>query len=102
MQRISLAGFSYPAGATRSPGRTCPARKYDLAGDLRVLESETARVYSLIRPPRTGRTGGQRGACARWVPKTSSRSCDQAIFVDQATDATLSCYAVLLKIDRFG
>ena len=66
MQRISLAGFSYPAGATRPPDRTCPARKYDLAGDLRVLESETARVYSLIRPPRTGRTGGQRGACARW------------------------------------
>ena len=37
-----------------------------------------------------------------WVPKTSSRSCDQAIFVDQASDASLSCYAVLLKIDRFG
>jgi hypothetical protein len=24
-----------------------------------------------------------------WVPKTSSRACDQAIFVDQATDASL-------------
>ena len=37
-----------------------------------------------------------------WVPKTSSTSCDQAIFVDQATDASLSSDAVLLEIDRFG
>src|ERR1035438_5078457 len=36
------------------------------------------------------------------VPKTSSTSCDQAIFVDQATDASVSSDAVLLKIDRFG
>jgi hypothetical protein len=37
-----------------------------------------------------------------WVPKTSSTSCDQAIFVDQATDASVSSDAVLLKVDRFG
>ena len=37
-----------------------------------------------------------------WVPKTSSTSRDQAIFVDQATDASLSSDAVLLEIDRFG
>ena len=36
------------------------------------------------------------------VPKTSSTSCDQAIFVDQATDASMSADAILLKIDRFG
>jgi hypothetical protein len=36
------------------------------------------------------------------VPKTSSTSCDQAIFADQATDASVSSDAVLLKIDRFG
>ena len=36
------------------------------------------------------------------VPKTSSTSCDQAIFVDQATDASLPPEAVLLKVDRFG
>jgi hypothetical protein len=29
-------------------------------------------------------------------------SCDQAIFVDQATDASVSSDAVLLKVDRFG
>jgi hypothetical protein len=37
-----------------------------------------------------------------WVPETSSTSCDQVIFVDQASDASLSCYAVLLKVDWFG
>ena len=36
------------------------------------------------------------------VPKTSSTSCDQVIFVDQATDALLSSDAVLTEIDRFG
>ena len=36
------------------------------------------------------------------VPKTSSTSCDQAIFVDQATDASLSPDAVLAEIDRLG
>jgi hypothetical protein len=37
-----------------------------------------------------------------WVPKTSSTSRDQAIFVDRATDASMSSDAVLLEIDRFG
>src|SRR2546430_12215061 len=37
-----------------------------------------------------------------WVPRTSSMSRDQAILVDQATGASLSSDAVLLKIDRFG
>jgi hypothetical protein len=36
------------------------------------------------------------------VPKTSSTSCDQVIFVDQATDARLSSDAVLTEIDRLG
>src|ERR1022692_2248635 len=36
------------------------------------------------------------------VPITSSTSCDQAIFVDQATDASLFSDAVLVQIDRFG
>ena len=37
-----------------------------------------------------------------WVPITPSTSCDQAIFVDQATDGSLSSDAVLVEIDRFG
>jgi hypothetical protein len=36
------------------------------------------------------------------VPKTSSTSCDQAIFVNQATDASLSSDAVLVEIDWSG
>jgi hypothetical protein len=36
------------------------------------------------------------------VPKISSTSCDQAIFVYQTTDASLFPDAVLVKIDRFG
>jgi len=37
-----------------------------------------------------------------WVPTTTSASCDQAILVDHATNASLSSYAVSFKIDRFG
>jgi len=37
-----------------------------------------------------------------WVPRSSSTSRDQAVFVDQATDASLSSDAVLPEIDRFG
>jgi hypothetical protein len=36
------------------------------------------------------------------VPKTSSTSCDQAIFVDHATDAGFFPYAVPVEIDRIG
>ncbi len=34
--------------------------------------------------------------------ETSSTSCDQAVFVDQATGTRLFPDAVLLEIDRFG
>jgi putative transposase len=36
------------------------------------------------------------------VPRTLSASCDQAVFVDHATDASVSPDVVSLKIDRFG
>ena len=36
------------------------------------------------------------------VPKTSSTSCDQAIFVNQANGTSLFWDAVLVEIDRFG
>jgi hypothetical protein len=54
----------------------------------------------------TGRRAGRDipalGGMTLWVPRTSSASRDQAILVDQTTDADLSSDAVLLKIDRFG
>ena len=34
------------------------------------------------------------------MPKTSSTSCDQAIFVDQTTDACAFSYAALVEVDR--
>jgi hypothetical protein len=34
------------------------------------------------------------------VPKTSSTSCDQAIFVDHATHTSEFSYAVLVEVDR--
>jgi hypothetical protein len=37
-----------------------------------------------------------------WVRGTSSTSRDQAVFVDQATDASRSSCAVLVGIDLFG
>jgi hypothetical protein len=46
-----------------------------------------------------GLAGAGLGPC---VPKASSMSSDQAIFVDQATGARLLLDAVLIKIDRFG
>jgi hypothetical protein len=36
------------------------------------------------------------------VPKISSKSCDQAIFVDQTTDASMPSDPVLTEIGRFG
>jgi hypothetical protein len=35
------------------------------------------------------------------VPRISSTSCDQAVFVDQATDASLFPDAVLVEVGRF-
>jgi transposase-like protein len=37
-----------------------------------------------------------------WVPITSSTSCDQPIFVDHATDVSLSSDAVQVEVDRLG
>jgi hypothetical protein len=37
-----------------------------------------------------------------FVPITSSTSCDQPIFVDQAIDVSLSSDAVLVEVDRLG
>jgi hypothetical protein len=36
------------------------------------------------------------------VPKASSTLCNQAVFVDQATNSSLFLDAVVVEIDRFG
>jgi hypothetical protein len=42
--------------------------------------------------------------CARtlFVPKTSSASCDQAIFVDQASDVSVFPDVVQVEVGAFG
>ena len=35
-----------------------------------------------------------------YVPKTSSTSCDQAIFIDQASDGDVFSDAVVVKVDQ--
>jgi hypothetical protein len=37
-----------------------------------------------------------------WVPRTSPTSCDQPVFVDHASDASVPSDTALLKFDRFG
>jgi hypothetical protein len=46
--------------------------------------------------------GEKRSARILWMPKSSSASCDQAIFVDQPAGTGLSAGAVLVEVDRFG
>ncbi len=66
----------------------------------------TARVLRavMVAPAERGVSLGPavRRRAALWVPRTLSTSRDQAILVDQTTDASRPSDAVLLKIDRFG
>ena len=83
-------------------------RRGELPGPVTDQEPEVCgaitqihqQVADLLHGPGTVRVRGDPGELC--VPKTSSTSCDQAIFVDQATDASLSSDAVVLKVDRFG
>jgi pristinamycin I synthase 3 and 4 len=68
----------------------------------RHLPGDHAAVVELPGVARVARTIMEhvRSAVVLCVPKTPSTSCDQAIFVDQATDASLSSDAVPRKIHR--
>jgi hypothetical protein len=67
-----------------------------------AASDESARI-GIRRPlPWSGLVVSTDRASTVWVPKTLSKSCEQAIFVDLATDARVSSDAVLLKIDGFG
>ncbi len=43
-----------------------------------------------------------RKVCSLCVPKTSSTSCDQAIFVDQASNVSVFSDAVQVEVGGFG
>ena len=57
-----------------------------------------ARVTKALTPPAAAH--GRRSRLS--VPKTLSTSCDEVVFVDQTTDASLSSDPVLTEIDRLG
>src|ERR1019366_3677829 len=62
------------------------------------LRESGARLVATTRVRGRARIGWVRV----WVPITSSTSCDQVIFVDQATDVSVFSDAVLVEVDRFG
>jgi hypothetical protein len=79
-----------------------------VGADDQVAAAQGSLVNARVDDVGAGRTGRERaggagpGVVQVWVPRSSSTSRDQAIFVHQATDASLSSDAVLLEIDRFG
>src|SRR5258708_14895305 len=99
----------HPSDAVRTP---VPGRQ-KLQWSTATTDPPAAGI-AYARGLRTGRTAEylpalDRGPLCAWslvgglcVPKTSSTSGDQVVFVDQASDASPSSDAVLLKIDRFG
>src|ERR1039457_1632265 len=88
----------------REPGlRSCRARLLDLTW----LTRPVLRLGSSLRDlldclPARAVHARVPDAAGLWVPKTSSTSRDQVIFVDRAAGASLPSDAVLLKIDGFG
>jgi hypothetical protein len=70
-----------------------------------VLDRLDLRALARALPgpgPRSRQRPGPPAASVLCLPRTSSTSCDQAVFVDHATDASASPDVVSLKIDRFG
>jgi hypothetical protein len=81
---------------------------WEITPDLVTLDGPTweatlAAVLDNVRDelglPPTTKLRAELHVC---VPKTSSASCDQAVFVDQARGAGLSLDAVPVEIDRYG
>src|SRR5450631_1334926 len=104
----SVQSFSRAASATAraswapvlfamcvSPHRT------GLGGDCSV-QLVGLWLRHLLSHARIGSVRSEAAGLTLCVPRTSSTSCDQVVFVDWATSASVSSYAVLLKIDRFG
>jgi hypothetical protein len=76
------------------------AGDHDRAGIFRAEGGKFAEVWHQEDAP--GHAAPARLEPLLWVPKTSSMSRDQAIFVDRAVGAGVFSGAVLLEIGRFG
>ena len=88
-------------GLDTSVGQDRIKRRGELSGTVRPVQVRTARLM----PLQDGKLVVQDQDLCRLplcVPKTSSTLCDQAVFVDQAADASLFPDAVLVEIDRLG
>jgi hypothetical protein len=84
----------------RHPGLRHPCR-HPGRGDPQAALGQLFPGLAARAPP-PGRGGSDVGGGDLCVPKTSSTSCDQAIFVDQATDASVSSDAILIEVGRPG
>ena len=83
--------------AVPSGCRVITAHKLTLLCDaLRKLAAELAADDTFRDPDWVSRL------LTLWVPRISSMSCDQAIFVYHATDSRVPSDMVRLKVDGFG
>ena len=98
VRRDSLRSRYQRAARTLIPSAAAVGRPARVRTEFWAAMRHEANAWCEEKP------GGKRklDACGLCVPKTSSTSCDQAIFVDQATDASLFSDAVLVEVDRFG
>jgi hypothetical protein len=90
-----------PGERARSGGLAGEDLRVDYLGGLAVPGGEPVIGQAQVDPG--GLDRGVPGLGLHLcVPKTSSTSCDQAIFVDQATGASLFSDAVLAGVDWRG
>src|ERR1019366_4050361 len=95
MSRCASAEVVEPAVA--------PARRRNRASRAASKRIERGEVMYYIVTYALQRFGaGWRAPGCLCVPITSSTSCDQVIFVDQAIDVSLSSDAVQVEVDRLG
>ncbi len=99
--RQALAGAPADISAAALAGRLAATADGERRDDIAIL---VARFCLPGKDPSQLRERGLLvSRCAAvWVPKISSTSCDQAVFVDQASGASLLLDAVPVEIDRYG
>jgi sugar lactone lactonase YvrE len=95
---VNTIGFDFPGGEF-APGLVVLATP---AGNVRQVAGDVAFPNGMAITPEGGTLIVAESYANLWVPKTSSTSCDQAIFVNQATDISLFSDAVLAEVDWFG
>jgi hypothetical protein len=95
------AGSRYMAAKPRSPSARAASSMW---AAYRCTHPSSPRRYEPRYPSGAGIVATWAGCSplALWVPITSSTSRDQVIFVDHASDVSLSSDAVQVEVDRPG